>query len=132
MKTESLKLKITLPVLPQNLYKAWLDSKQHSRFTGGKASIKAKTNSRYSAWDGYITGKILELEPGKRILHTWRTSEFAKGAEDSLLEVIFSKKGTGTQLILNHRNLQTGDGKKYKEGWKDFYFMPMRKYFKKN
>ena len=131
MKTEKLQLNITLPVSPENLYKDWLDSKQHSKFTGGKAKIQAKINSRYSAWDGYITGKILELDPGKRILHTWRTSEFAKGAEDSILEITFSKKGKGTQLTLNHSNLQPGDGKKYKQGWKEFYLEPMKKHFKK-
>ena len=55
-------------VNPEKLYHDWLDSTAHSKFTGGTAEIRSEINSEYTAWDGYITGKILELEHGKKIV----------------------------------------------------------------
>ncbi len=72
---ESLKLKITLPIAAQKLYTAWLNSKQHTAFSGGEAIISNKLNETFTAWDGYITGKNLELVPYKKIVQSWRTAE---------------------------------------------------------
>ena len=128
---ESLKLSITLPVKADKLYKAWLDSKQHALFTGAEAKASAKVNAKHSAWDGYISGKNLELKAGKKIVQSWRTSEFAEDAPDSTLEITFKEKAGKTKLSLYHHGLQKGDAKKYTQGWKDFYFAPMKHYFSK-
>ena len=128
---ESLKMKIVLPVKADKLYKAWLNSKEHSLFTGAEAKASTKVNGKFTAWDGYISGKNLELNPGKKIIQTWRTSEFAEDAPDSKLEIKFEEKANKTTLHLSQTNLQKGDAKKYTQGWKDFYFIPMKNYFTK-
>ena len=128
---ESLKLSITLPVKADKLYKAWLNSKEHSLFTGGEAKVSAKLNGKFTAWDGYISGKNLELKPGKKIVQTWRTSEFAEDAPDSKIEIKLEEKAGKTTLHLSQTNLQKGDAKKYTQGWKDFYFTPMKNHFTK-
>lgn len=128
---ESLKASITLPVSAEKLYKAWLSSKEHSLFTGAEAKASSKLNAKHSAWDGYIWGKNLELKAGKKIVQTWRTSEFPEDAPDSILEITFEEKAGKTKLSLYHHGLQKGDAKKYKKGWDDFYFAPMKEYFEK-
>jgi activator of HSP90 ATPase len=126
---ESLKLSITLPVKAEKLYKAWLDSKKHAAFTGGAAKQSAKVNAKHSAWDGYIWGKNLELKANKKIVQSWRTSEFAEDAPDSTLEISLKEKAGKTKLNIYHHGLQKGDAKKYKDGWKKHYFEPMKAYF---
>ena len=128
---ESLKLSITLPVKAEKLYKAWLNSKEHAKFTGADASASTKVNGKHSAWDGYIWGKNLELKANKKIIQSWRTSEFPEDAPDSTLEITFEEKAGKTKLNLYHHGLQKGDAKKYTQGWKDFYFTPMKSYFGK-
>lgn len=127
---EKIKVSTTLFTSPQKLYKAWLDSKKHSEFTGGEAKIEPKLGGKVSAWDGYIKGKIIELEPNKKIAQTWRSSDFSSSDEDSILEIIFEKVEKGTKIILLHQNIPDGQGAGYKKGWKDFYFTPMKKYFR--
>lgn len=122
-------ISVTLPVKAIDLYNAWLDSKKHSAFTGGKAKISGKIGASFSAWDEYITGKTLELVEGEFIKQSWRTVEFPEGAEDSILELKFEEKDGKTKLHLTHYNLQRGDAEKYEEGWKDHYFKPMKTYF---
>lgn len=128
--SESLKVSCTFPVKPQELYEAWLDSKAHSAFTGGKAEIEPEVEGSFTAWDGYIEGETLELDPLHRILQSWRTSEFPEDAEDSSLEVLFKETDGGTTLTFVHTNIPDGQGEQYKTGWEEHYFTPMREYFK--
>ena len=61
------------PASPQAIYNAWLDSEGHTKMTGSPANSSANVGDSFDAWDGYITGKNLEIEPGKRIVQSWRT-----------------------------------------------------------
>lgn len=132
MKTATLKQTIEFPgVTPKQVYDAFLSSKGHSGMTGGAANISAKTGATFSAWDGYITGKNLELVPGKLIVQAWRTSEFPDDAEDSQLrlELSATKDGKGTVLKMTHSNIPGGQEKMYGPGWHESYWEPMKAYF---
>jgi len=117
-----------LPATPEILYSAWLSSVGHSNMTGGAATVSNVVGGTFEAWDGYIQGKNLELEPSKRILQSWRTTEFSDSAEDSLLEILFEAQGTGTLLTIVHSNLPE-HGAQYEQGWIDSYIIPMLGYF---
>jgi uncharacterized protein YndB with AHSA1/START domain len=131
MATESIKVSARFPVTPERLYRAWLDSTEHGRFTGGGADIEPVVGGRFMSWDDYMTGMLLQLEPGKRIVMTLRTTEFPDAAPDSRLEVLFTPEGDGTRLTLVHTDIPAGDGDKYEDGWIDYYFEPMQRYFRK-
>jgi hypothetical protein len=82
-----------------------------------------------SAWDGYISGRNLELIPGERIVQSWRTSEFADEHEDSAISIVLTEIGDGTLLTLEHSNVPD-DHRSYEEGgWQSNYFEPMVAYF---
>jgi activator of HSP90 ATPase len=130
MEEESLNLEVVLPVSPKKIYDAWLSSQGHSKFTGAKAKIEPTVGSNFSAWDDYISGKILALDPGKRILQSWRTTEFNENDPDSMLEVLIQPEDNKTRLRLRHWNIPEGEASKYEEGWQEFYFRPMKEYFK--
>jgi activator of HSP90 ATPase len=113
---------------PQEVYDAWLDSKAHSKMTGGKAKVSDKVGGEFEAWDGYISGRNLELESGKRILQAWRTVDFADSEEDSQIEILFEPTKGGTKLTLRHTKLPA-HGETYRQGWVDNYFEPMQAFF---
>lgn len=127
--TDNIKLSVTLPASPSVIYKAWLNSDEHTAFTKSKAVIEKKVGSKFTAGDGYIEGEIKQMILSKKITMTWRTTDFPEGSEDSLLEVNFEGNGESTKVILVHANLPEGEGKKYRKGWKDNYFTPMKEYF---
>ena len=128
----SLKFSVTdvMPASPRAVYDAWLDSRAHSRMTGAKAKASAKVGAGFSAWDGYATGKNLELKPGKRIVQSWRTSDFAAGDPDSRITVTLKPVAGGTKVTLLHTRLPDGRDD-FKAGWRDYYFAPMKAYFAK-
>jgi activator of HSP90 ATPase len=131
MSTEKLELETLLPASADEVYHAWLDSKSHSSFTGAEAHIQPQEGAEFSAWDEYITGRIIALERDKRILQSWRTTEFPDSAEDSILEVMFDNTQEGCRLLINHWKIPKGQGDRYRDGWEEYYFKPMKEYFSK-
>lgn len=117
-----------IPAKRNKVYRAWLSSKKHSLMTGGEAKVSKNVGDSFSAWDGYITGTNLILEPKKRIVQNWRTSEFIEEEESSKLEILFKKVKGGTKVIITHTNLPA-HGAQYKDGWDVHYFTPMKQYF---
>jgi len=124
-------LTTTIPASPQEIYEAWLDSVVHSEMTGSEASMSEETGAQVSAWDGYITGRNLELVPGERIVQSWRTTQFTNEHEDSQIIVTLEAVEDGTLLTLEHTNVPDAQ-KSYEEGgWQKHYFDPMKEYFAK-
>ncbi|OGO25730.1 MAG: hypothetical protein A2136_05040 [Chloroflexi bacterium RBG_16_54_11] len=117
-----------IPATPEEIYRAWLSSEGHSAMTGASAEITDQVGAEFEAWDGYITGRNLELEPGKRLVQAWRTSEFGEDEPDSRLEGALEPVGDKTKLTLRHTGLSPG-GEQYKQGWVESYFKPMLEYF---
>ena len=127
--SEKIRCSVILPASAEEIYTAWLDSKKHGAFTGDKAKIDAKVGGKFTAWGGYILGKTLELEPFKRIVQAWRTTDFPEEAPDSKLEVVLEAEGKGTCFTLFHSNITDGQGDEYLKGWEDYYFEPMKAFF---
>ena len=128
---ESFTLTTIMPASPKEIYDAWLSSQGHSQMTGSHAEVKGGSGGAFTAWDGYIWGKTLELEADHRIVQAWRTSEFPEDSPDSRLEILLEKDQVGTKITLIHTNIPEGQSESYKQGWEDFYFTPMRAYFGK-
>ena len=117
-----------LPAKRKEVFKAWLSSKKHSKMTGGEAQVSDEVGGTFIAWDGYISGTNIILKYKKRIVQFWRTTEFADDEKNSQIEILLKKVKEGTELTLRHTNLPK-DGIKYKQGWEDNYFKPMKAYF---
>ena len=128
--TESLKLSVVIPAKPKEIFRAWLDSKRHSEMTGSEARVEPRVEGVFTAWDGYIEGKTIELEPDRRIVQRWRTTDFPAGSPDSVVEIVLKSVEKGTKIVLTHTEIPDGQGDEYKVGWKEFYFDPMKQYFK--
>jgi uncharacterized protein YndB with AHSA1/START domain len=129
MATESVRVSSVVPSSAARIYAAWLDGLEHSRMTGGKATVEARVGGRHTAWDDYIEGEILALDPGRRIAQSWRASDFPTGHAHSRLEVFLADVPGGCEVTLVHSEIPEGLGDQYEEGWSTHYFVPMKKHF---
>jgi len=128
--TKTIKQTELFPAEPVKVYEALVDPKKHTEFTGSKATGDPKVGGKFTAWDGYISGKHLTLEKGKRIVQEWRTTEWPEGYEPSTLEFTFKKVKNGTELAMIHSNVPAEQAASYRQGWIDSYWKPLKKYFK--
>lgn len=122
---DDIELSVIFAAAPGRLYEAWLDAETHAAMTGGAATGDPWVGGEFTAWDGYISGRTLDLEPGVRIVQAWRTAEFPDDAPDSRLELLFEDEGDGARLTLRHTEIPAGQGERYLQGWRDHYFDPM-------
>jgi activator of HSP90 ATPase len=129
MAKDSLEVSTILAGTLQDVFEAWLDGTAHSAFTGSPATGEPRVGGAFTAWDGYIWGINSVLEPYRRIVQSWRTTEFPRKSPDSLLVVELASEGKGTQLTLTHTDIPAGQGKRYEAGWIEFYVEPLKKYF---
>lgn len=126
-----LKQKVTIPASPNEVYEAFVDPKKHAAFSGSKATGKAEVGGEFTAWDGYIFGKFLEFEPGKRLVQEWQTTEWPEGYPPSKFELTFKAVHGGTEVTMVHSNIPKQQEEELAEGWTEFYWEPLKKYFKK-
>jgi len=119
-----------IPAKLAEIYEAWLSSEGHAAMTGSPAKVDGRVGGEFSAWDGYIFGTTLELTPNRRIVQAWRTTEFPDDAPDSHLEVLLEEVSEGARITLIHQDMPEDQVDSYRQGWEDFYFKPMKEYFK--
>ncbi len=122
-------MSVTLKATPEKIYRAWLSTDGHAAMTGSPAKVTPRVGGKFTAWDGYISGKTLELNPYTRIVQAWRTTEFPEDSPDSQVEIVLEEVDGGTKLMLTHTDIPEGQADDYKQGWEDFYFKPMKEYF---
>jgi uncharacterized protein YndB with AHSA1/START domain len=116
---------------PEVVYDALLDAEKHSEFTGSPANTNARVGATFTAWDGYITGKNLELVKTKKIVQEWMTTEWPDGYPVSKLEFTLTPKKGGTELRMVHSQVPAEQVESYTGGWKSSYWDPLAKYLAK-
>ena len=117
-----------IPAEPEQIYNAWLDSEGHSKMTGSPAHASAEVGGKFDAWDGYISGENLELEPGKRIVQAWKGRDYTEADGYSQIDVRFQAVEGGTKVVLHHQDIPDSQTT-HQAGWTKHYFDPMKKYF---
>ncbi len=130
METTTIEQEVIIPAEPERVYTGFLDPKTHSAMTGGEATGEGRVGAEFTAWDGYIYGTYLKLEPHHTIVAEWRSTEWPDDAKPSRLELHFAPTEGGTRLTMKHSNVPTGQAESYAQGWHTHYWEPMAAYFR--
>ena len=129
---DSFELETIVAAEPPRVFSAWMDGREHAAFTGGgEAVVEPWTGGRFIAWDGYIHGILIGVEDNRRIVQTWRTSEFPPESRDSRVVVEFEAARGGTRVTVRHSDLPPSQLKRYERGWLEHYLKPLVRYFAK-
>jgi activator of HSP90 ATPase len=131
MKFETIRQTVLVEASPLQVYDAYVNPKKHAAFTGSAAKGTPRTGCKFTAGDGYIAGKYVKLERGKRIVHEWTTTEWPAGYPPSLVELVLKAKGSKTGLTMVHTKVPAEQAEYYAQGWRDYYWEPLKKYFAK-
>ena len=73
--TKTIEQTVTFDTSPHDVYEALMDSEKHSRFSGAKATISREVGGSFTAYDGALSGTILDLVPDVKIVQSWRGSD---------------------------------------------------------
>ncbi|MGA8603662.1 MAG: SRPBCC domain-containing protein [Thermoplasmata archaeon] len=129
MKVRTIRQTVVLPGTPREVYEALMTTRGHRGFTGADARISPKVGGKFMAWGGYIHGKNLKLVPGKTIVQTWvPSSDSWPRGHVSRVRFALSPTARGTRVTFTHSRVPEADVGHLSSGWKESYWIPLRKY----
>lgn len=102
------------------------------KWTGAKATGKAQAGKRFTIFDEYISGRYLDLQPGRRILEEWQTAQWPSNAPPSIVEITLEEAGEETLVTLVQSMVPPGHAKSVKQEWTERYWKPLRVYLAKH
>lgn len=115
-----------IPGTPHQVFELWMDSTKHAAMTGGEAQISRQVGGTFQTFDGWASGKNLELVKDKKIVQTWRGDDWPAG-HFSTLTVQLIKAPTGTKLLFTQVDVPADKAKDVAKGWREYYWVPMKK-----
>ena len=106
----------------------YLDAAEHSAFSGSPVTISSQPGAAFRAFDGALSGTILQVVPKCLIVQSWRSSNWGPADLDSTLILTFLPEPDGGRIELTQVNVVDADFAGVSHGWEKFYWTPWRAY----
>lgn len=118
---EQVQLEVDINADPEAVFQALVDPDQLDRYIASGATVQPEVGGLYDfGWAEHAPMKILELEPNRRLSHTW-SYEGDDHARDTIVTWTLDGGNGKTRLTLVHSGFapERGSGD-YQIGWLDF------------
>jgi activator of HSP90 ATPase len=119
---------VVLPALAESLFETYLDPSAHQAITGAPVVIGDERGAKFRAFDGALTGTILEVVAPRLIIQSWRSTAFKAEDPDSTLILSFTPEGDDGRIDLIHLDVPDQDYDGVTQGWEKYYWIPWRSY----
>lgn len=116
----------TLTASPEEVYNALTQEATIQLWSGEEAVMPAEPGAEFSLWGGSITGKNIELVPGKKLVQEWY---FGETEHPSIVTIILHQHKHGTSVELRHTNIPDEDFENITEGWNENYFGSLTSFY---
>jgi predicted enzyme related to lactoylglutathione lyase/uncharacterized protein YndB with AHSA1/START domain len=117
---KTVKQTVNFKLKPSDIYAKFTDSKSHAEFSGAAAEISSEARGYSKLYGGKLETRNIELQPNKKIVQSWRSSDWPVGHFSKLTIELKSKKGT--ELVLTHEQIPADRADAIAEGWYTFYW----------
>lgn len=113
---------------PAEVYAVLADADALSALSGMSGVPGRSAGEEFSAFDGNVTGRQIELVPGQRLVQAWRFPQFAPGTY-SMVSFTLTAEAGGTRLVIE----QHGEPDDWRDhidaNWPTFYLTPLENHF---
>ena len=122
---------VLLPASAEDLFEMYLNPSIHESITGSAVEIGDRKRSAFKAFDGALSGMVLEVIRPTLIIQSWRSINFLAEDADSTLILSFTAEGEHGRIDLVHLDVPDQDYDGVNEGWEKYYWAPWRKFLSK-
>lgn len=112
---------VSFKVAPSRVYEALVDSGKFAAMTGAPATGKDTEGADFSVFGGHITGRHVELVPGKRVVQAWRAKTWPEGLY-SIVRFELAGDGKGTKVHFDHDGFPEDMKEHLAKGWQSNYW----------
>jgi uncharacterized protein YndB with AHSA1/START domain len=113
---------------PEDVFIAITNPLTIELWSGYPAVMAAKEDFEFSLFEGDISGRNLKVIPGRQLIQEWYFGE--DSPEQSLVTITLSASKNKTRAELVHTNVPDEIFEEFREGWKDYYWGAIIKFFK--
>ncbi len=115
---------------PHDVYEVILDPRKHSKLTRTRVKMSRRVGGKFTVGRD-LAGKNLALVKDKKIVQAWRANNWATEHYSRATFAIARAKG-GARLTFTQTGVPDGFRREISDGWKRYYWRPMRSLFKKS
>jgi activator of HSP90 ATPase len=113
---------------PAQVYAVLADAEALSALSGMSGAVGRSAGEEFSAFDGHVVGRQIELVPGERIVQTWRFPQWEPGTY-SIVRYTLAAEGEGTRLVIDQHGEPDDWHDHIDANWPTFYLTPLTKHF---
>ena len=111
---------------PDEVFRALTNPGMIKKWSGEDAVFELKKDGQVTLFDGWVTGNVLNFDPGKAVTHTWKPAEWKSKKKPSVVEYRLVPHEAGTRLSIVHTGFPGQDeADKHREGWVNFVLEPL-------
>lgn len=127
----------TIPAAPAQVYGVLADAEALSGLSGMSGRAGSSEGDEFAAFDGHVTGRQIELVPGRRVVQAWRFPDWDPGTY-SIVRFSLEPDSGGTRLVIDqHGEPVTPDAlgchatvhEHIDANWATFYLTPLARHF---
>ncbi|HXB46829.1 MAG TPA: SRPBCC domain-containing protein [Streptosporangiaceae bacterium] len=133
----SIQQQATIPATPAQVYAILADAEVLSALSGMSGQAGRSAGEEFSAFDGHVTGRQIDMVPDQRVVQAWRFPVWEPGRY-SLVRFTLETEDGGTRLVID----QDGEPEEadtlgchqtwhdhLDANWPTFYLTPLTKHF---
>jgi activator of HSP90 ATPase len=113
---------------PADVYAVLADADALSTLSGMRGQVARSEGDAFSAFDGHVVGRHIELVPNERIVQAWRFPQWEPGTY-SIVRFTMVPDNGGTRLILDQDGEPDDWHDHIQANWPTFYFNPLSRHF---
>ncbi len=120
---------ISIDTEPEDVYACLTNPFTIELWSDMPAKVEAVPDTEFEIFDGGIVGKMLELEPNKKVIQEWY---FGDQEYPSIATILIHPDKGKVSVELRHTNIPDEDFKDITDGWKKFYLGRIKEFLEMN
>jgi uncharacterized protein YndB with AHSA1/START domain len=112
---------IVFQAAPQRVYDLLTSSKLFTEVSGAPADIGTEAGAAFTVFGGMITGRQIEVVPGRSLVQAWRAGNWPPGLY-SVARFELAADGATTRLTFDHTGFPPEAKEHLETGWQKMYW----------
>jgi len=125
IKTKKLLLSETFMCSVEDFYNVFIDRPRVDAWSRGAPVYNAEKGGEFVLFNGTVRGNFTELVENEKLVKKWRLKHWPE-AHFSIATIKLTQKDNGTKMTLEQTGVPENDIERTKQGWKNFYWNPIK------
>jgi len=124
----TIRQQITFDCSAKQLFSILTEANKFSQITASEAVFDLRVGGEFSAFNGMISGRFIELEHDKRLSQRWRAANWQDGVYSLISFNLQASTEHKTTLSFEQTEYPVEFERHLAQGWQERYWQPIKKY----